>query len=270
MKKFDFLHRKDGNKETKQIIKKGTVVTMKNYTEILSRNILALRRESGLTQEGLASKLGLSFQAVSKWENGGSSPDIALLPEIADIFGVSIDRLFGRCEEKNPAEKAVTKNLPWEDDDTLVAAVFRGHTLLESYDDVSDFTFTLSGDALNVNTHCNIICQGDIGECANAGGDITCDEVKGCANAGGNIKCDEVNGSAYAGGNITCDEVNGNANADGDIKCDGDIGGNASAGSNIECTGDIGGNAKAGDSINCGGDICGSAEAGGDNAAADD
>lgn len=173
---------------------------------------------------------------------------------------MSIDRLFGRGEEKNLAEMIVTKNLPWKDDDTLVAAVFRGHILLESYDEVKDFTFTLSGDALNVNTHCNIICQGDIGECANAGGDITCDEVNGCANAGGNIKCDEVNGSAYAGGNITCDEVNGNANADGDIKCDGDIGGNAKAGGNIGCNGDIGGNASAGDGIECG-DIHGDVKA---------
>lgn len=64
---------------------------MENSMSCLSSNICALRKQHSLTQEALADKLGLTFQAVSKWENGLSSPDIQLLPELADIFGVSLD-----------------------------------------------------------------------------------------------------------------------------------------------------------------------------------
>lgn len=57
--------------------------------------IATLRKERNVTQEELAENVGVSAQAVSKWENGGA-PDSALLPAIADFFGVSVDALFGR------------------------------------------------------------------------------------------------------------------------------------------------------------------------------
>ena len=58
-------------------------------------NIAELRKARGITQEALGDIVGLTAQAVSKWESGGS-PDTSLLPVIADYFGVSIDRLYGR------------------------------------------------------------------------------------------------------------------------------------------------------------------------------
>jgi len=63
-------------------------------SKILSANIQKYRKISGLTQEALATKLGVTFQAVSKWENGKSSPDVLLLPAMAEAFGCSIDELF--------------------------------------------------------------------------------------------------------------------------------------------------------------------------------
>lgn len=57
--------------------------------------ISKLRKDRNVTQEALARWVGVSAQAVSKWENGGL-PDTELLPKIADYFGVSIDTLFGR------------------------------------------------------------------------------------------------------------------------------------------------------------------------------
>ena len=60
----------------------------------IGKNIKSLRRRTLLTQSQLAESLGISAQAVSKWENGTSLPDIMLLPEIARVFGVSIDELF--------------------------------------------------------------------------------------------------------------------------------------------------------------------------------
>lgn len=63
--------------------------------EIIGKQIASLRKEKGIKQEELANYVGVSTQAVSKWENGGV-PDTELLPKIADFFGVSVDSLFGR------------------------------------------------------------------------------------------------------------------------------------------------------------------------------
>ena len=64
--------------------------------ESMGSIIARKRKELGLTQEQLATALGISFQAVSKWENEISSPDISTLPLLADLFGISVDELFGR------------------------------------------------------------------------------------------------------------------------------------------------------------------------------
>ena len=63
--------------------------------EIIGRQIADMRMERGIRQEELAKYVGVSTQAVSKWENGGA-PDIELLPKIADFFGVSTVFLFDR------------------------------------------------------------------------------------------------------------------------------------------------------------------------------
>lgn len=68
---------------------------------ILSRRISELRKKRNLTQEGLGKLLGVSAQAVSKWENGGA-PDVELLPALADALGVTMDSLFGRTNEAAP------------------------------------------------------------------------------------------------------------------------------------------------------------------------
>lgn len=65
----------------------------------IGTNIRALRRKNHITQEQLAEKLGVSYQSVSRWENETCYPDMELLPAIARIFSVSIDRLLGVSEE---------------------------------------------------------------------------------------------------------------------------------------------------------------------------
>lgn len=61
----------------------------------LGNNIRQLRHRDKRTQEALADVLGVTSQAVSRWESGGSYPDMNLIPSIANYFGVSIDELFG-------------------------------------------------------------------------------------------------------------------------------------------------------------------------------
>lgn len=69
----------------------------------LSEKIKALRKEKGISQEKLADYLGVSFQAVSKWENDNTCPDISLLPEIARFFGITVDELL-QVEKLNEKE----------------------------------------------------------------------------------------------------------------------------------------------------------------------
>lgn len=62
---------------------------------LIGENIKRLRHERNLTQEEIATHLGISFQSVSKWERGDGYPDITMLPALANYFGVSVDELIG-------------------------------------------------------------------------------------------------------------------------------------------------------------------------------
>ena len=81
-----------------------------------SKTLQKLRKEAGMTQEQLAGRLGVSAQAVSKWENG-SYPEGDLLPRLADQFDVSIDQLYGRGEDKASMEQQIVSELSkiWEE-----------------------------------------------------------------------------------------------------------------------------------------------------------
>ena len=70
----------------------------------IGENLRRYRRSADLTQDALARALGVSFQAISKWERGEGYPDITLLPAIAGFFKVSLDALFGEDEERRRAE----------------------------------------------------------------------------------------------------------------------------------------------------------------------
>lgn len=61
----------------------------------IGKKISSLRKQSGLTQMELADRLGISFQAVSNWERGNTMPDISKLPELAEIFGCSMEEILG-------------------------------------------------------------------------------------------------------------------------------------------------------------------------------
>ena len=88
------------------------------------------RKMNAMTQEELAGKLNVSTQAVSKWEQKLSSPDIMLLPELASIFNISIDELFGKKVDKEPVFNFVD-NVPWGDDRKIRIAVYHGKKLMQ-------------------------------------------------------------------------------------------------------------------------------------------
>ena len=82
--------------------------------ETLGKRIAALRKSHGWTQEQLAEKIGISAQAVSKWENDQSCPDVMTLPLLAKLFGVSVDGLLG----VTPAEPQVVIVNPEKNEET--------------------------------------------------------------------------------------------------------------------------------------------------------
>lgn len=74
----------------------------------LSEKILYCRKKAGLSQEALAERLGVSRQAISKWETGEATPEVTKLSALAKVFGVTTDWLLSEEEPTDsPAEKAV-------------------------------------------------------------------------------------------------------------------------------------------------------------------
>ena len=75
--------------------------------------IKELRRKKDMTQEKLAEYLNVSFQAVSKWETGASSPDLSMIVPLARLLGVSTDELFGLVHDKDERQEELCRL--WED-----------------------------------------------------------------------------------------------------------------------------------------------------------
>ena len=203
------------------------------------------RKRLGLTQEALAQKLGVTNQAVSKWESGQSCRDIALLPAIADLFGITLDALFGR----EPKAAAVPRALDWPDDGVLRVMLYLGHQHIGSkHTAAGEVRFCYEGPALNVHSEVNVTCEAVNGNLS-AGGDVNCDDVYGSVQAGGSVSCNEVYGSVTANGSVTCADVNGNIRAGGNVACDcaeGDI----HAGGNVNVD-EVSGSITAGGSVHC-------------------
>ena len=95
---------------------------------IFSHNIKYYRKLAGLTQEKLSDMLGVSTQAVSKWEQGLSYPDIELLPAISEIMNIAIDELFGRTIEKEVIFE-MDDTTPWHDDNKLRIVIYSGRKI---------------------------------------------------------------------------------------------------------------------------------------------
>lgn len=206
--------------------KGGTAMNNINIT--IAANILKFRKKCALTQEELADKLGVTFQAVSKWETAKSAPDISFLPLMADIFGCYIDELFSR-EIETEIHYDHCAQLPWQDDEIIRGIVCRGKKILQVSDGITDkFTFELTGEAKSVQCECNLQVNGS---------------VSGGCQAGNNV--------AVAG------DLSGGCNAGNHIHIEGDLSGSCNAGNNIEVEGDLSGGCNSGYRIVSGGNITG-------------
>lgn len=204
----------------------------------LGKQIAHYRKKLGLTQEGLAGKLGVTNQAVSKWETDQSCPDIQLLPKLADLFGVSIDAMFGR--ETRPAQVPVIVDLPWTDDNTLRAVLYIGRRLqhhkilgIRNLKTRSLVEFHYDGPAINVESDFSVVCNGQVGGSIKASDSVECGPVCGSVTAGDSVRCGNVGGNVSAGDSVHCGDIGGNVSAGDGIRCSAIHGEVVSAGGGI-------------------------------------
>ena len=199
-----------------------------NFAEI----IVNRRKALGLTQEGLAQKLGVTNQAVSKWESGQSCPDLALLPLLADLFGITIDELFGR--EPKAVSFPAQPPFPWPDDGVLRVLLYAGHTRVYGpVEGADEIHFCYEGPALNIESAVSVYCDDVMGN-VTAGHSVNCDDVYGSVSAQGSVNCDDVKGDIRAGGNVTCDCAEGDIHAGGNVQVD-EASGDIHAGGSVYC-----------------------------------
>ena len=236
----------------------------------MGARISARRKDKGLTQEALANILGVSNQAVSKWESDACCPDIALLPQLVDALEMTLDELFGRESKETSTEKAdadgqvlpIAAELPWEDDDSIHAVLFQGHRLLQpkegslfrrdKYDEIrKSVELHFSGTAQDIYSDFSVVCTNSmIQGSVRAGDGVTCTDVGGDVSAGDSVTCGSVGGDVQAGDGVTCSgNVMGNVRAGDSVSC-GSVGGDVQASDSVRC-GDVQGNVRASDSVHC-------------------
>lgn len=176
----------------------------------IGNQIAYYRKSLNITQEALAQKLGVTNQAVSKWESDQCCPDVQLLPKLADIFGITIDELFGRKKSGAVAQ------LPWADDDTLRVVLYIGHKQVTQEEASQEITFHYEGDALNIDSAISVKC-GDVGGSVQAGVKVLCGNVGGNVFGGVKVCCRNISGDTKAGHSVYCGKIDGNVIAGVDI-----------------------------------------------------
>jgi len=178
---------------------------------MLGKEIARCRKNLGLTQEALAQKLGVTNQAVSKWELDQACPDIQLLPQLADIFGITVDELFGRKADRKETGAAFA-DTGWPDDGVLRVVVYEGRKLICGGEAEKDFSVELCKDVREILSAVSVNC-GDVDGDVDAGANVACSDVGGNVDAGTSVVCGDVGGNVGAGTNVTCVRVEGSVDA---------------------------------------------------------
>jgi len=112
----------------------------------IANKLVNLRKQLGLSQEGLAEKIGVSRQAVSKWERSESSPDTENLIALSKIYGVSIDEMLDYDVNTEMAEKTVSKNESYSFSDLDDTGIYKDDSKEEPKDTDDDETYTVKSE----------------------------------------------------------------------------------------------------------------------------
>lgn len=175
----------------------------------IGSNIKYLRQKNNLTQEMLADRLGVSYQAISKWETGVNTPDISLLPQIAGCFGISIDALFSDHISDRLICLDCIKN-----DDVIRIVQMKGKQIL-GITDISKnsppIEIAFPHDCNNETQYFKVEVFGNLISDSSINGDVVCHgsmecgSIYGDVRSNGDIKVSEI----HSHGSITCRDISG-------------------------------------------------------------
>lgn len=191
----------------------------------IGNNIKYLRQQKNFTQEQIAERLGVSYQAVSKWENNANTPDIALLPGIASLFGVPIDVLFSENVTAFSDDFSFMK-----DDDVIRIVQMKGSKVIKvtpSFSpDVRPIEIVFPHDCNDRTQYFKVEVYGHIVSDSSINGDVVCHQ---------SILCSQINGDVKTSGNIKVNELS----SLGNIVCNNITDCYKLETKNIECSGNI-------------------------------
>ena len=163
----------------------------------IGSNIRVLRQRRGLTQEQVSTHLGVSYQAVSKWETGANTPDISLLPNLARLFDVSIDTLYSL--DAPPIQEEL---LPREDDDVIRVIQMRGRKVLavtpRPTPDAPAIEIAFPRNCNERTQYFKVEVYGHVITDGSINGDVVCHQ---------SIQCAQINGDVRAEGDIKVNEL---------------------------------------------------------------
>lgn len=244
---------------------------MENMNDILAQKIQILRKQRGLTQEELAGELGVTFQAVSKWENAKSAPDIFFLPRMAELFGCSIDDMFS-IESKRESNIDV----PFEDDGVIRIFQAIGNRMIKMQEKKESSCFEVefpkncnetTRQYFKVEVYGNIVSDGSI--C----GDVVCHGNAVCRDIVGDMRVEyepsdekhvvsvegNIAGGCYATGDLNVGgSVSGGCNSGRDMTVALNVSGGVNSAGSVSVAGEIRGG------VNCAGEVCGERDIYGD------
>lgn len=198
----------------------------------IGEKIREARKVQNLSQEDLAGEIGISVQAVSKWECGQSCPDIMHLPHIADYLGVSLDDLL-RQETSEFVRPQRLEKIELPDDGKVRIFQCIGNRVITQNDlegkspkDIPVIPLAIETNQMPKGNLCIEIwgsaqIEGYIKGDVSAGTSVTCEGVQGDVNAGGSVTCVNVTGDVNTRGSVTCANVIGDVNAGGSVTCAG-------------------------------------------------
>ena len=165
----------------------------------IGKNIARFRKAKGWTQAELGEKIGVSNQAVSKWESGTSMPDVMLLPVLADAFECYIDELFSR-EVKTEIHYDHCAEFPWADDNTIRIFQTVGKKIIKSQEANTCIEVAFPRNCNETTRqYFKVEVLGNLMSDSSINGDVVCR---------GYIDCHEINGDVSAQSSITAHEIN--------------------------------------------------------------
>lgn len=197
----------------------------------IGNNIKTLRQKNKSTQEQLANYLGVTYQAISKWETNTNTPDISLLPRIAAYFGVSIDALFSdNTSDYLMSSDFTDDNQYIKDDDVIRIVQMRGKQILKSNQvlpqDNPPIEIAFPHDCNDRTQYFKVEVFGNVISDSSINGDVVCHQ---------SIQCGTINGDVRSEGDIKANEINSYA----DIICNSITDSYKLQCNNIECSGDV-------------------------------